>query len=220
MKLKKIASLMLAGVMAVSMLAGCSGNGSNNNNNNDEDPVVNTGMAGKVIAALDKDTTDKVAFTASSSLETTLQKAVQNVGTDISNSKMAANILDALLKVDTDLTSKAIPQATSNSKATDKEEQSVTTVTVLDKANIGSDENYASKALAAAVEGFKADGVHTLAKLEADSVIYTDNDGKNYWYNFTYTGDMAVIEVTDSVTGQSTYVVAYTITRTPAEQYQ
>ena len=36
MKLKKIASLMLAGVMAVSMLAGCSGNGSNNNNNNDE----------------------------------------------------------------------------------------------------------------------------------------------------------------------------------------
>ena len=109
MKLKKIASLMLAGVMAVSMLAGCS-NGTKPEDDK-KDPVVNTGMAGKVIAALDKDTTDKVAFTASSSLETTLQKAVQNVGTDISNNKLAANILDALLKVDTDLTSKAIPQA-------------------------------------------------------------------------------------------------------------
>ena len=39
MKLKKIASLMLAGVMAVSMLAGCKGSA---NSGEEENPVVPT----------------------------------------------------------------------------------------------------------------------------------------------------------------------------------
>ena len=43
MKLKKIASLALAGVMAVSMLAGCEGGKGNNNNNPDNgQPVITT----------------------------------------------------------------------------------------------------------------------------------------------------------------------------------
>ena len=58
MKLKKIASLMLAGVMAVSMLAGCSGNGSNNNNNSTEDPITPTvsSASSTVYEALNADT--------------------------------------------------------------------------------------------------------------------------------------------------------------------
>ena len=58
MKLKKIASLMLAGVMADSMLAGCSGNGSNDNNNNTEDPITPTvsSASSTVYEALNADT--------------------------------------------------------------------------------------------------------------------------------------------------------------------
>ena len=42
MKLKKIASLMLAGVMAVSMLAGCKGSA---NSGEEENPVVPTTLS-------------------------------------------------------------------------------------------------------------------------------------------------------------------------------
>ena len=99
MKLKKIASLMLAGVMAVSMLAGCSNNGGNNNNNNNDDPVVNTGLTGSVIAALDEDTTKNVTFSANSNLQAVLEKVVKNVGYD----GLSALKGDALVNVDPDL---------------------------------------------------------------------------------------------------------------------
>ena len=45
MKLKKIASLALAGVMAISMLAGCSGKTENNENNGDQNQVVAASVA-------------------------------------------------------------------------------------------------------------------------------------------------------------------------------
>ena len=40
MKLKKIASLALAGIMAVSMLAGCSNEGNTPDNNEEDNQVV------------------------------------------------------------------------------------------------------------------------------------------------------------------------------------
>ena len=48
MKLKKIASLMLAGVMAVSMLAGCN-TASNGGNNNDDGQNQTTPTNSKVV---------------------------------------------------------------------------------------------------------------------------------------------------------------------------
>ena len=45
MKLKKIASLMMVGVMAVSMLAGCSATGNTPDNNEDDNQIVTTGNA-------------------------------------------------------------------------------------------------------------------------------------------------------------------------------
>ena len=50
MKLKKIASLALAGIMAVSMLAGCS-NGSNSGNNENNDGNV-TPVTSKIVDAV------------------------------------------------------------------------------------------------------------------------------------------------------------------------
>ena len=141
MKLKKIASLMLAGVMAVSMLAGCSNNGGNNNNNNNEDPVVNTGMAGKVIAALDGDTTKNVAFSASNSLETVLEKAVKDAGVNFDD--LTAADLNA---IDGDLSTDARLPFVWGTEGNDKKEQSITVVYYLN--GFGVDESWAVQKLA------------------------------------------------------------------------
>ena len=76
MKLKKIASLMLAGVMAVSMLAGC-GEGSSSSSEPTTPPVTTTGLA----AALNNARTDyaknalKLTYEESSSLAEILSTA-------------------------------------------------------------------------------------------------------------------------------------------------
>ena len=58
MKLKKIASLMLAGIMAVSMLAGCKDNGSSSTPNEPTEPVA-SGLSAMLADAMDKDLVEK-----------------------------------------------------------------------------------------------------------------------------------------------------------------
>ena len=89
MKLKKIASLMLAGVMAVSMLAGCS-TGSNGGNNGNEgegegEGTVVSGYSTTLKDALTGDVKDMdyVTFQDNASYAAALQKALNNV-TDVS----------------------------------------------------------------------------------------------------------------------------------------
>ena len=72
MKLKKIASLMLAGVMAISMLAGCSNNG----NGDDKGEEVVTGISAAFASYLSDDT---VKFSDSNSDQSVLNKAVKEV---------------------------------------------------------------------------------------------------------------------------------------------
>ena len=86
MKLKKIASLALAGIMAVSMLAGCSNGENNNGGNSGDDNTVITPSTTPVVDAVNKgqDVTNdvKITFTADSKLDAALQKAVSVYGTD------------------------------------------------------------------------------------------------------------------------------------------
>ena len=82
MKLKKIASLALAGVMAVSMLAGCSTTNGNTTPNPDDDVTV-TPVAGKsaVFEAALGDLADvKISMSDSADLQAALDTAAQNVG--------------------------------------------------------------------------------------------------------------------------------------------
>ena len=58
MKLKKIASLMLAGIMAVSMLAGCKDNGSSSTPNEPTEPVA-SGLSAMLADEMDKDLVGK-----------------------------------------------------------------------------------------------------------------------------------------------------------------
>ena len=83
MKLKKIASLALAGVMAVSMLTACqttSNNGNNGGENGTNPPVQTSGLSAAVEARLSKDLLDYVTLKDSTELDADLEYAVEYVG--------------------------------------------------------------------------------------------------------------------------------------------
>ena len=77
MKLKKIASLALAGVMAVSMLAGCATN--KPEEKPDEGPVTTTSLSTEV-GALVEDVPEYVTFADSDKLDSALKAAVEYAG--------------------------------------------------------------------------------------------------------------------------------------------
>ena len=74
MKLKKIASLMLAGIMAVSMLAGCNGKGGNDENKDDQNQVVAASVADYANSLLNDKQKNVFDFENSSELTAALQK--------------------------------------------------------------------------------------------------------------------------------------------------
>ena len=222
MKLKKIASLMLAGVMAVSMLAGCS-NGTKPDDDK-KDPTVNTGMAGNVIAALDEDTTKNVEFTADSNLETVLKKAVQNAGFDNLKKQVDAEALNA---IDSDISKDGVLANVGtggSSEETDKKESKATYVVTLKSK--GMNDSTVVKQLASQVDNMMFGKVNLntttvgWADLPEYSHTYTDTEKGDYWYDFAYTAGIAVVDVSDADTGETTYVMAVTVTRTPTQTYK
>ena len=86
MKLKKIASLMLAGVMAVSMLTACGSNGNTGNGNNGNENPDPTPATTSVVDAVNKGQSAanavKIDFTVNSELDNALAKAVSVYGND------------------------------------------------------------------------------------------------------------------------------------------
>ena len=81
MKLKKIASLALAGVMAVSMLAGCSGKSTDDNGTDDNQgggTTQTTGVSAVVYENLSQASKNMVKLSDDSSLNASLQKVVDD----------------------------------------------------------------------------------------------------------------------------------------------
>ena len=222
MKLKKIASLALAGVMAVSMLAGCS-NGTKPEDDK-KDPAVNTGLTGNVIAALDEDTTKNVEFTADSNLEAVLKKAVQNAGSDW-NGVNGITYSD-LTAIDPDLGNSNKLTAVGTSDGNKDDDKKESKAVFVEKVQ-GQGKNAATIAndLAKKIDNRKdfvvIDGSdYGWEKLPAYSMDYKDNDGKDFWYDFDYTAGVAVVEVTDAVTGETNYIVAVNVVRTATQTYK
>ena len=210
MKLKKIASLMLAGVMAISMLAGCSGKGETK----PEEPATGVN-ANTVIAALDKDTTKNVTFTASASLQATAEKAVTYVNDGVV-SKFDVSLLK---KVDTKLSDGRLPApgksgTTGTTGAQDSVAQSYTFVVnsgslygASDKATVDT----LAKAIAAAGV---SDGGIGMSALPTESGNYAVAGVETYKFDFAYTADVAVVSTAND-NGQVTYYAVVTLTRTP-----
>ena len=82
MKLKKIASLMLAGVMAVSMLAGCSGKTETKPEGGDNGAVQTTGVSADLYKELSQKAQKNVTLSDNSSLDAALKKAIADNVTD------------------------------------------------------------------------------------------------------------------------------------------
>ena len=81
MKLKKIASLMLAGVMAVSMLAACGGSTTDNTGDNSSSSQPTVSNASNVMwNGMNKDARDIVDPVANATLENSLRKNVEIYG--------------------------------------------------------------------------------------------------------------------------------------------
>ena len=212
MKLKKIASLALAGVMAVSMLAGCSGKGNNSGNNNGNGVVTATGVnADTVIAALTDATTEAVKVTASSELQNELETVVKYLGDssfsigdmndDFSKPAMAyftgVEYVNGFDFINEDNYKKAqtviFTHATSNIVGNDVDD-------TMSKLAIARDIDVAIDNLQ-----MKENSLN-----EGETV----EDGDDY-YTFNYTAELAVVKISNAA-GQTAYVYACTVTCTPS----
>ena len=214
MKLKKIASLALAGVMAVSMLAGCSDKGgASSEGQNDEPTGVN---AAAVIAALDEDTTKNVTFSASSDLQKTLEDAIK-----VANGAEETVDVNALKKIDSDLNGTKLPIAANDGdmESSELKKQNFTFVKTVGENGKNADD-YTEKYIVNAL----ADNIDK-ANVTADSKAWKDlplksdeytskDDGSKFTVNFAYTAEVAVSTAT-SINGDCIVYAVVNVTRTP-----
>ena len=212
MKLKKIASLALAGVMAVSMLAGCSGKGNNSGNNNGDGVVTATGVnADTVIAALKDATTEAVKVTASSELQNELETVVKflgdasfSIGRD--DNGLGRNVLANFTGVD-------YLDAFNFDVEDDYKKAQTVLFTAATDIVVGSDmdDTVYKLLIARSIDDAIGNLVMKENSLNNGAMV---EDGQDY-YTFNYTAELAVVEVSDAA-GRTAYVYACTVTCTPS----
>ena len=232
MKLKKIVSLAMAGVLAVSMLAGCN-NGTGSSSSTTEQPAAKD-LVSQVVAGLQDELNEydaKVTVSADAELQKALENLAANVGTakssytytnlyNMDNSFGYASFLDK------------VENGRSDTSAASKEEQYALWAGMLDTSD--AEVSYNAKKIVAeamnwtCVEGGKK--LDTLAVSDRGTVVgsaeYTNTKGDKVYYSFEYTLKVAVVPVSNagdsSVTGGMTgttsgYAYAFYLTRTPTE---
>ena len=208
MKLKKIASLALAGVMAVSMLAGCS-NGTKDDGSDVDDAITTTatGAAALLNDELSQASKNIVKFTNDSKLNDALAK----VTADLSVSNLQDAYLDGA-SVDDELVAeiaafKYLNCKEYNDPANKAAVKDKTTYVVVYSVGEGVTDSGAVKAIADDVNNY------------VEVVPTTGANGSNN-YNYTYTGAVSVVSKTfENGLGTSRTVkyVAVTLTQTPAQ---
>ena len=224
MKLKKIASLMLAGVMAVSMLAGC-GEGSSSSSSEPTNPVtpVATGIAGAVNAARNDYAKNslKLTYNESSSLAEILQTVAQDkYGKDSDAVKKIADsdgYADAKMVVGTDsmyskISSKLAGGAdaanSNNVKALAKGTHKYVRIFT-----VGG--NYSIQAAGNMIAA-NASGDGELNQLVDHMPLHDDNADPNL--KASYTADIAAVKVTSNVDSKvNAWVIAVVYTQTVAD---
>ena len=223
MKLKKIASLMLAGVMAVSMLAGC-GEGSSSSSSEPTNPVtpVATGIADAVNAARNDYAKSalKLTYNESSSLAEILQTIAQDkYGKDSDAVKAAggadgyadaveAKNSDMYSKISSKLAGGAVEADWSNVAALAKGTHKYVRIFT-----VGG--NYSIQAAGNMIAA-NANGVSDLNRL-VDRMPLQDNNA-NPSLKASYTADIAAVKVTSNVDSKvNAWVIAVVYTQTVAE---
>ena len=224
MKLKKIASLALAGVMAVSMLAGCANKPGNNDGNQGGEVVGSTpAIVTAVNNGQDADNDVKITFTDAGDLMTALQQAVSLKGsgivTDLTKQNKAQQAAKDLLNEVVMLTGFGgkISGTTANAEAnewkvlTDDAKEAGTESAMMLKCYKAADyANTESFVLLQAAEDVDAQ----LTALKADT-SEGKKPGQDY-FKYEYTGKVGMLTY-KTVDGTTYYVVLTAVTRTATE---
>ena len=200
MKLKKIASLALAGIMAVSMLAGCNGSSSSSTTT---DPEATTGIVAAVNNGQDKTNEVKVNFTSSSALTNALKGYLATKGDSVTN--LSVDLTKQLGKTydgrefmdDVTTTAEKVADGTVFEKI-----YYATPIVVGTNYPLNED-----AALEMLVE--KVDDV--VSKLKAQSAKVQQGEE---FYKYEYTGEISDLVSVKTSEGNTYYFAAYTIAQT------
>ena len=212
MKLKKIASLMLAGVMAVSMLAGCS-NGNDDGGSTGGNTIV-TPSTSSIVTALnngqDADNKVKVTFSDDATLNSALKKAVEYAGDHVGD-----NTTGAILDYTIDLMGMVPDQALATKDWEDAFLKNGQKRTVIGIVSASSTAYWTENDFVNAVA---RDMNEAIADFDADNKNAGSNDtvGQKY-FTFSYTGTASMV-TSKQESGSTRYYIVYTITQTASEQ--
>ena len=192
MKLNKVLALALSGIMAVSMLAGCS----NNTNGGKDEQVPATGIVAAVNNGQSADNKVKITFTADATLDSSLNKAIIAAGEDANFDAVQVKLMP-MLKDAVAVTTSDIAQ-TLNTKKVGK----VTGVEVFSINGLYSEEA-AEKEAAKSIDAM-------IATLKENTVTGNTKVGDTY-YKYDYTGSVSMVKASKN-DGTTTYFVAVAIT--------
>lgn len=202
MKLNKVLALALSGVMAVSMLAGCSNNSGNGGQNGEgEGETTVTGFAATVASKLD-DNKDNVTVTSDDVIDAALKAAMVKPDDNFITDKRASSSLTALDQ---------------NAPVYVSLEDALTDITFSTIASFGhaSSDSAKEDANVAVVYYIGGDiNSHRVAQLVADKIdgitlperSDVDNDGTYYTYDYTVDVSCATATTKDG-TASLNYIV-------------
>ena len=231
MKLKKIASLALAGIMAVSMLAGCNGSNGNEQPPASSSEPTTSGFATSVNAELASDVYNTVHFGSDAKLTAALNSIAEKLDSNILNDEAGfvigvdAQDFRSLMDVNVNNSLTYATYGTSHKFAdpTDSANSSITayktnrsnwyweffkndttsTTTVGDLVVIRGD--LTQTGLAKRVAQYLSQLVNN-GRMPSE-----DNDGS---HKYDYTGNIDVVKVDNAGSNFSSYVIGFTITQT------
>ena len=201
MKLKKIASLMLAGIMAVSMLAGCKSGTTTDDGNTDVKPV-DSSFAAKINDELDDNQKAIVTFKADSTLESALNKAAGMINVNALNVDDTDWLTDSNILQSFNEMMDADGSNFTNVFKDNDEDQTGAAILVVPG-------NLTEKGMTEAV-------VDKLDDLIKTGVLPNGYNGTKY-YKYTYEGKIAVAKVDSNDGKVSAYVVGIVIDQTATE---
>ena len=235
MKLKKIASLALAGVMAVSMLAGCN-NGSSSNSGNGNTGVVTSSIVDAVNKGQSVVNDVKITFTADSDLDSALKKAAEKLGVSATDAKLKEAVanMTGLTEAKPHNNWSSLLVSGTNFLSGNVQYNSNYTPDSAGNKDIGSEDGktytmYGVKEYVGSSYPTEESVLNTVAK-EADEIIAKlsktsdlGSDGKlnvttgNKYYSYSYDGNISMVSV-EQLDGTVDYYVAYVVNQTIAEK--
>ena len=228
MKLKKIASLALAGVMAVSVLAGCA-NKDNSSSNGTTAPTT-TSVVNAVNNGQDASNDVKVTFTDSANLDSALEKAVALKSSDIMNGTITANALEQAVSNLSGLKDAPVNSnwaagfKTTDNLLTDDGKYDSSNVAII-KAAVEKDDTY-TVVKVGQVGALNADAAAKIVAAEVNTMVselgtstydvqkksYNLKDGDNY-FDFSYDGNVSMTSYT-AANGATVYFYAVVLNQT------